>query len=126
MEPVGRRDIGVPDGLAEEDFCLLVSKTHGSYEELEPIDWAAAAPSWASIVGGIAWPVAAIIALVFLIDVVLCWVFGQLIGHFWTVPFWLLATLVFPVALIGTIAVAEPFLKISNGVWIATKSKELL
>jgi hypothetical protein len=121
---MGLRGIVLHDGLPNENSCSLVSEKPESYQELEPIDWAAAAPSWTSIVGGIILPLVAIVALVFLIDAVLCWVLEQSIGYFWSMPLWLLATMGFPLALIGAIAAARSFH--SSADWIVSKSKAIL
>jgi hypothetical protein len=127
MEPVGLRDADMPDGsVGKDSHSSVISEEHGSYEEFGRIDWAAAAPSWASIVGGVMLPIVAVAALIFLVDVALCWAFEQWIGHFRTLPFWLLAALAFPIALVGTVALGKLFLQISIVDQTITRSKEIL
>ncbi len=120
------RDAVMPDQrFVEDSRSSSTLENYGSYAELERIDWAAAAPSWASIVVGAILPALAVFVLSFLIDVVLCWLFERWIGHSWTIPLWLVATTVFPFAVVGAIALARLSLQISSVEWI-TKSKEVL
>lgn len=130
MKPVRPRDVETPEQRSGGDLhSSVISEGRGpdqvSYEAFELVDWAAAAPSWASIVGGVVFPIVAVAGLIILIDVVLCWASEQWIGHFRTVPIWLLATMVFPVALVGAITLAKIFLQISGVDWLMTRSKEV-
>jgi hypothetical protein len=81
--------------------------------EYDPIDWTAATPSWTAIIVGGFLPLIAIVALVFMVDAILCMAFEQTIGHFWTVPIWLVATMAFPLALIAIVIFAKLFMKIA-------------
>ncbi len=120
------RDAVTPDErFLENSRSSPTLQNYGSDAEFGRIDWAAAAPGWASIVVGAFLPALAVVALIFLIDVVLCWLFERWIGHFWTIPLWLVATMVFPFALVGAIALARVLMQISSANWI-TKSKEFI
>jgi hypothetical protein len=92
----------------------VISESYHSYEQFDRIDWVAATPSWSSIVVGAVLPVFAIVALAFTIDAILCLAFEQWIGHFWTIPRWLVATMAFPLALVGTVTLAKLLMKNST------------
>jgi hypothetical protein len=92
----------------------VISPNYQSYEHCDRIDWTAATPSWSSIITGVILPILATVALVFTIDIVLCWVFEQSIGYFWAAPLWLVATMALPLALIGTVIIAKIFLLVST------------
>jgi hypothetical protein len=110
-------------GLGEKPTFATPSAGDWPCEASGPIDWAAAAPSWASIiVGGIS-PLVAFVALISGIYFILNRVVERWIGY-GTVPLWLIATLAFPLALIGTIAFAKVVLQ-SSRVDEIIKSKEV-
>ena len=91
----------------EVSRSFVISESYDSYKRFDQIDWIAATPSWSSIVVGGILPALAIIALAFTIDAVFCLAFEQWIGHFWTIPIWLVAAITFPLALIGTVIFAN-------------------
>lgn len=95
-----------------------------SFEEFGPVDWAAAAPGWGSMVTGVALPVLGIIAVSILIDVIFCWAFQQWIAPAWTTPLWLLATVAFPIALVGVFVVGGLVLKISSVERVIAESRK--
>jgi hypothetical protein len=96
--------------LGEKPTSATPSAGDWSYEESGPIAWAAAAPSWASIiVGGIS-PLVAFVALISGIYFILNRVVERSIGY-GTVPLWVIATLAVPLALLGTIAFAKVVLQ---------------
>jgi hypothetical protein len=98
-----------PDSLHPSE----ASENNGS-DGFERIDWDAAAPSWASIIAGIALPVLAIIALSITINVTLCWTFQHLITSSLNMPLWLIEAITFPIVLIGVIVVGGIFFRILN------------
>jgi hypothetical protein len=110
-------------GLGEKPTSATPSAGDRSYEDSGPIDWAAAAPSWASMIAGAISPLVAFVALIFGIYFILNRVVERWIGY-GSVPFWLIATLAFPLALLGTIAFAKVVLQ-SSRVDRITKSKEV-
>jgi hypothetical protein len=85
----------------------VISESYDSCERFDQIDWVAATPSWLSIVVGAILPVPALVTLAFTIDAVLCLAFEQWIGYFWAVPLWLVGAIAFPLALIGTVVLAN-------------------
>jgi hypothetical protein len=109
----GRRMIGSVGAEAWNQLVpkvsrsFVISESYDSYKRFDQIDWIAATPNWSSIVVGGILPALAIIALAFTIDAVLCLAFEQWIGHFWTIPIWLVAAITFPLALIGTVIFAN-------------------
>jgi hypothetical protein len=105
-------------------YSTATFEKHCSYADVETIDWAAAAPSWSSLVVGAIFPGLAVVALIFSIDAVLCLLLQQWVGHFWTIPLWLTAAMLFPFALVGAIALAGLFLQISSGGWQSGLSKQ--
>jgi hypothetical protein len=69
-------------GLGEKPTCATPSAGDWSYEESGPIDWAAAVPSWASIVIGCISPLVAFVALISGIYFILNRVSGSVLGPF--------------------------------------------
>jgi hypothetical protein len=127
-DPQARQQLVATDevtsgGLGEKPTSAVPSVGDWSYEESRPIDWAAAAPSWASIIVGGILPLVAFIALISGIYFTLYRVAERWIGY-GTVPLWLIATLTFPLALLGAIAFAKVILQISR-VDRMIKSKEV-
>jgi hypothetical protein len=103
----------LPNRDLESSHPSEASENNGS-DGFERIDWNAAAPSWASIIAGIAFPVLAIIALSITIDVILCWTFQHLITSSLNMPLWLIEATAFPIVLICVIVVGSIFLRILN------------
>jgi hypothetical protein len=105
----------VPDLLdgspGEVTRSCVISESYHSYDR---IDWVAATPSWSSIVLGVIFPALAIVALVLTMDAILCLAFEQWIGQFWIIPLWLVATMAFPLALVGTVTFAKLLMKSST------------
>jgi hypothetical protein len=85
----------------------VISESYDSCERFDQIDWAAATPSWLSIVVGAILPVLTLVMLAFTIDAVLCLAFEQWVVYFWAVPLWLVGAMAFPLALIGTVILAK-------------------
>src|SRR5258708_4450045 len=93
----------LPDGHVGGSRSSATPPNNEPYEEFEPVDWAAAAPSWGSMIAGVVLPVLGVIAVSIMIDVVFCWAFQQWIAPAWQTPLWLMATMAFPVALVGVV-----------------------
>jgi hypothetical protein len=124
---LGQSGTSVPDErLLENSHFSAILESGRPFESFERIDWAAAAPSWISIVGGIIFPFAAVVTLISFSYAALSWVFERWVGHFWTVPFWLFMTMVVPLALVAAFAFAKLLLRISKVDFVITKSKEVL
>jgi hypothetical protein len=109
---LGQSGTTAPDERLENSHFSAILESGGSFEGFERIDWATAAPSWASIVGGVIFPLTVVVALIFFIYVTVSWVFEYWVGHFWTVPFWLFATMAVPLTLVGA------FLAIATARWV--------
>jgi hypothetical protein len=92
----------------------VISESYDSCERFDQIDWAAATPSWLSIVVGAILPVLTLVMLAFTIDAILCLAFEQWVGYFWAVPLWLVGAMAFPLALIGTVILAKLLAVISK------------
>jgi hypothetical protein len=101
LRGVGRGERSSLTGIAEGDRVG---------QQFDGIDWSAAAPSWASLITGLALPFLAVVALVIVIDFVLCWSFQSLIPDYWSVTPWLLSIVVFPLALICAFSCGKLFL----------------
>jgi hypothetical protein len=102
----------LPNRDPEGSHISEASENNGS-DRFERIDWDAAAPSWGSIIAGIALPVLAIIALSITIDVILCWTFRHLIASL-NMPLWLIEAITFPIVLISVVIVGGLSLRILN------------
>jgi formate/nitrite transporter FocA (FNT family) len=100
----------LPNRDPESSHPPEASENTGS-DRFERIDWDAAAPSWASIIAGIALPILAIIALSIAIDVVLCRTFRHLIASL-NMPLWLIEAIAFPIVLICVVVVGGLSLRI--------------
>lgn len=122
---VPRHDV-MSEGPGENSRPSPAFENDVSHAEFGRIDWAAAAPSWTSLVAGIVLPAVAVIAFVALIELTLCWAFERWIGHLWTLPLWLVATMMLPLSLFGAIIFARLSLQISGVSSTVTKSKEIL
>ena len=105
-------NVDLPNRDPESSYPSEASENNGS-DRFERIDWDAAAPSWASIIAGIALPVLAIIALSITIDVILCWAFRHLITSL-NMPLWLIEAITFPIVLISVVVVGGLSLRILN------------
>jgi hypothetical protein len=87
---------------------------NNSSDRFERIDWDAAAPSWSSIIAGIALPVVAIIALSITVNMILCRTFQHLITSSLDMPLWLIEATTFPIVLIGVVVVGGIFIRVLN------------
>lgn len=117
----------LPDGHAGGSRSSAPTPAgHKPYEEFGPVDWAAAAPSWGSIITGVILPVLGVIAVSMMIDVVFCWAFQQWIVPSWKTPLWLMATVAFPIALVGVVVVGGLVLKISSVERVIAESKKVV
>ena len=103
----------LPNRDLENSHPSEASENNGS-DRFERIDWDAAAPSWTSIIAGIALPVLAIIALSITINVILCRTFQHLITSSLNMPLWLIEAITFPIVLICVVVVGGIFLRILN------------
>ena len=114
------RNVGLSDRPDQAD----ISKPVRREPEFDGVDWSAAAPDWLSIFTGLFLPFLALALLVVSVDLALVWLFERWIDPSSSMSPLLLATIIFPPALMSVFCGFKLFLHFRDARTTTARSRK--